>query len=470
MTKRERKTQCPCFLSIKGVVSLERERRLLVLWGALLVSLWTASHFVSWPAGMVLSGLNRSVVMLDSGFLLVSATVLVVVNAVRAFFLYTGWFLLGQSLASYSGWWDRLVPLICIPSCYGAAWFLNLPSVPHFGAPAAMALISVMAILFLSRGVARPGNRAVVLGVLVLSLQWLDVIPSLTPYGFGGGELSLAIKEVAVLMERDKVLDVVGSVSFLFGFAMAMVVIELFVGYEKRLFQLRLLRERERELARLRQEQTRNRAYREMQFLVHDLKRPLTTVMGLADVMVHSPSDRESVRHAMTIQRAAERMDQMVSEIGDPLAVQSVSVAGVLDYALSQIRPLPWSRWVSQVSREEWDGVVLRVNLIRFSRALVNILENAHRATEGLDAPEISVEVVEKSGTVLFRVMDNGLGFSFSPRPGRSSWGSTGLGLAFVREVVEACGGDLSIENSPEGGAMVTVSVPKEPEKEGGAR
>ncbi|NCC95811.1 MAG: HAMP domain-containing histidine kinase, partial [Synergistales bacterium] len=235
--------------------------------------------------------------------------------------------------------------------------------------------------------------------------------------------------------------------------------IELFVGYEKRLAQLRVIRDRERELSKLRQDQVQSRVFREMQYLVHDLKRPLTTITGLADVLVHSSSDPSVISHGNTIQRAAGRMDQMVSEIGDPMAVQTISPAKAVDYCMSQIRPLEWSEKVRVQVPQVADSWRIKVNLIRISRALVNLLENSHRATEGVEAPSIVLELDREDRGVIFRVFDNGTGFSKRGSL-RSQWGSTGLGLAFVREAVESYGGSLSIENRVDGGALVKIFIP----------
>ncbi|MFR5881070.1 MAG: hypothetical protein ACLUEQ_09825 [Cloacibacillus evryensis] len=90
-------------------------------------------------------------------------------------------------------------------------------------------------------------------------------------------------------MEKDYLLDVVCGLAFAFSALVAVLMTKLFVSYEKQLRQLQLLRQRERELSLMRTEQARLRLYQEMQYLVHDLKRPLTTVFGLADLLSISP-------------------------------------------------------------------------------------------------------------------------------------------------------------------------------------
>ena len=39
--------------------------------------------------------------------------------------------------------------------------------------------------------------------------------------------------------------------------------------------------------------------------------------------------------------------------------------------------------------------------------------------------------------------------------------GGTGLGLALVREIAEAHGGRVAIANRPDGGVIVTVTIPQ---------
>jgi signal transduction histidine kinase len=41
--------------------------------------------------------------------------------------------------------------------------------------------------------------------------------------------------------------------------------------------------------------------------------------------------------------------------------------------------------------------------------------------------------------------------------------GGTGLGLAIVQRIVEAHGGTVTVENRPEGGALLTVRLPAAP-------
>ncbi|MBO0827618.1 MAG: sensor histidine kinase, partial [Streptosporangiales bacterium] len=99
-------------------------------------------------------------------------------------------------------------------------------------------------------------------------------------------------------------------------------------------------------------------------------------------------------------------------------------------------------------------------------RAVLALADNAvaHARTEvGLDADR-------DGGTVLVRVTDDGEGidperldeltrrFARGQQSGRGR--RFGLGLALVREVVHAHGGDLRVERRPGGGSTFTLVLP----------
>lgn len=440
--------------------------------GALLLLLWLLSQFFDQPVRHVLSFFELAAEKDDSGFLFAAAGILVLTNAVRALLLYEGWFLLADASASAfrRPFLKRLLPLLAVPLCYQLVVFLDFPSAPHFGIPAILSLVSVLLIQILTRDVSSLVNQVLPLGILLFSFQWLDVIPLLTPWGFGWGELSLTLKNLALLLEKENVLNGMAFVSFLGVFAGALVTTELLASYEKQLAQLRRIRNQERELSRLREAELQARATEEMQRLVHDLKRPLTTITGLADVLAAFLPPGKERQHVEEILRASTTMNQMISEILDPRAQRPIRMIGLLEYALSQIRPYPWSKVIA-LDTESAGKAWISANMVRLSRALVNLLDNAHRATENHAAPRVFLgsSLDPERGRVQIFVEDNGLGMDIPPRPRRSGWGSTGLGLSFVEEVVREHGGTLEYGRSAAlGGASVTVDLPLLPFGESG--
>lgn len=436
------------------------ERSTQLGWGLLLLFLWILSQFYEKPIYHVFRFLELSVRFDDSGFLLAATSVLVLVNSARALLLYEGWFLLGNGIAEASGQRlvGRVIPVVGIPLCYQAVAIFDFPSIPHFGMPAVLGLASVLIVQYLTRSVTRWINRAIALVPLLVSFQWLDVIPALTRYGFGWGELSMTIKGVAELPGKGLVLDLVGTVFFLFLFLGALLTIELLVSYERQLEQLRRFRKQEREISTLREQQLESRAVREIQSLVHDLKRPLTTVIGLSDVIAEQ-GDATCGQHASVILRASRSMDQMISEILDAGSMRPATLGTIVDYALSQVSPMDWSRSIDVRMNQGSDNATLMVNVVRLSRALANLFDNAARASSDSVDRKILLTASLHGDNVELSVEDNGTGFKKRPKAHRSGWGSTGLGLVFVKEVVRDHGGSLSFRESPLGGASVMISL-----------
>jgi signal transduction histidine kinase len=98
-------------------------------------------------------------------------------------------------------------------------------------------------------------------------------------------------------------------------------------------------------------------------------------------------------------------------------------------------------------------------------QVLINLLKNAHES--GSRPEEVAVSVLKTAhGETALRVVDRGRGMDeaemkrallpfYSSKPA-----GTGVGLALCKEIVEAHGGRLRLQNRPGGGVMVTCWLP----------
>ena len=113
---------------------------------------------------------------------------------------------------------------------------------------------------------------------------------------------------------------------------------------------------------------------------------------------------------------------------------------------------------------------LLNCNQIRLARAITNVLENAFHAVDPQSGRiELTVDQAE-SGRVRIRVRDNGVGMDQGElarlwEPGFSRSNSTGLGMSFIRQVVEQHQGTIGVES--EKGRSTTVTIELEEYRDG---
>lgn len=431
--------------------------------GICFLILWVL--FQNVPTTKVFYFMNRASEYGDSGYLLAAAVVLVMVNATRAISLYLGWFLIGEGTSEYfqeRSFYSWLIPLIAIPMSYFLLSYIGGGIGPHFGIPAFLSVTSVLILHYMTREVSGWFNKAVALALFIFSFQWFDIMPFLTLYGAGWGELSLSLKGLAILMEREMVLNISGFTLFCSLFLGGVITSELLVAYSFQLKQMVLLRENEKNLALLREENIRSRGAVELQQLVHDLKRPLTTITGLTDVLLSLNEPKHMVKHTSVIAKAAGNMNDMVSEILHAHARRKISISELVNYTLNQISHFDWKENV-MISADQ--GVLkteISINLVRLSRALVNLLDNANRAVSTMKDPKIEMDICVESRYISIIVADNGSGFGSEGYSEKGSgWNSTGIGLGFVKTVMEDHSGEMSISDTVDGGARVIMRFPR---------
>ena len=110
-------------------------------------------------------------------------------------------------------------------------------------------------------------------------------------------------------------------------------------------------------------------------------------------------------------------------------------------------------------------GLSSRGDAAQLSQALLNLLKNAHESVAGKPA-EVTLQVSAQASWIRIEIRDNGSGMNEAvlhnallPFYSTKRNGS-GLGLALVREIIEAHGGRIALANRAEGGVCVTLMLP----------
>jgi signal transduction histidine kinase len=202
----------------------------------------------------------------------------------------------------------------------------------------------------------------------------------------------------------------------------------------------------------------------------HDLKTPLTSTIGFAELLAELPAvaaDETAAAYVARCMSSGRRMLVMIDEmlayarIGGTLNRREVDLGEVMAAVLSDLGPAAGTVEVS------WAGGPVRADPAQLRALLQNLVGNA-AAYRRLDVSStVSVTVQQVDGATELTVADNGTTIppelrseAVTPlRRLRRDLPGSGLGLAICTRIAEAHGGSLRLAETPGGGTTVVVSL-----------
>ena len=218
--------------------------------------------------------------------------------------------------------------------------------------------------------------------------------------------------------------------------------------------------------------------------LVHDLRSPMSAVMGALDVMdevfpFDELEDDISSQAIRVARRGAQRVLGMVESLLEIARMQS----GQMDLNLTamRLRPMIVQLLIDFTTTANEFGVILRNDVPvdlpavradqgKITRVLTNLMDNALKFTPAGGQILVTAEMTEHN-QVKIQMIDSGPGvpeeyrdriferFTQVPgHPGRRR--GSGLGLTFCRLAVEAHGGRIWVEPRTSGGSVFVFTLP----------
>ena len=215
---------------------------------------------------------------------------------------------------------------------------------------------------------------------------------------------------------------------------------------------------------------------RYVQNLAHEMKSPLTAVIGAAEILEDELPAADRRKFADSIGEQARRLqaiiDRMlmlarVEQLQAPEAGATVDLAKMLKTTIELRHQFLDARHLD-CQLEAPVTVDVRGDAFLLQQAVLNLLDNAIEFSPDGGRIEITLEIADEHAEI--RIRDHGSGapdyalpqlferFYSLPRPATGKK-STGLGLALVREVARLHGGEAGFANHPEGGGVAWIRV-----------
>ena len=216
-------------------------------------------------------------------------------------------------------------------------------------------------------------------------------------------------------------------------------------------------------------------------YLSHEFRTPLTLILGPLQGLLegrYGVPSAELREQGTLMQRNAHRLLRLVNQILDLARLQTGAMT--LDRRPADLVPFVRGVVAGFASLAERRGIALGFSATtpmapvlldgeQFERVLLNLVGNALKFTPAAGRVDVTVAVSGETARVV--VADTGIGipadelshvFERFYRAGTAATRraeGTGLGLAFVREVVQLHGGDVAVESEPGRGSTFTVTL-----------
>ena len=217
----------------------------------------------------------------------------------------------------------------------------------------------------------------------------------------------------------------------------------------------------------------------------HEIRTPMNAIIGLDNIALNDPETPEKTREYLEkIGSSAQHLLNLINDILDMSRIESGRMAiKNEEFSFQELLDVVNTMFSGQCAdkgldyqcriRGEVDSYYVG-DKMKLRQVLINILGNAVKFTPKGGKVELTVERTaqfENQSTLCFTIADTGIGISkeFLPKlfdtftqedsSTTSKYGSSGLGMAITKSMVEMMNGNISVESEKGKGTAFTVNV-----------
>ena len=211
--------------------------------------------------------------------------------------------------------------------------------------------------------------------------------------------------------------------------------------------------------------------------LAHDLKSPLSIILGYTDALIgNNTDDNEKLHRYLTVIREnTEKSAALVQKMQYTSDLEKSNIQlNLVPINLPEFLRQKVQDYELQAHQKEVELILkmqgniqspIQIDVDRLTRIFDNIISNSLQYTPS--GGNISITVKDEKNCISYEICDSGRGFSSKDlkkaldkfyrgdEARQTKGGQSGLGLYIVKQLVEQLGGSVKIENSKSGGACV---------------
>ncbi len=211
--------------------------------------------------------------------------------------------------------------------------------------------------------------------------------------------------------------------------------------------------------------------------VAHDFRTPLSRLRITAEQALAKGGDADEMREALADSvEESEQLGRLLTTLMDVaeaesgamrLELEEISLPDLVESVVELYELVAEEKNIG-VSLDLPEECRLKVDRTRLGQAVANLLDNAIKYSS--EGGKVEVSLKADTDRVTIAVQDEGIGIAendlphvwerlYRAEPSRTTPG-TGLGLSFVRAIIEAHGGEVSVKSAPGKGAAFEVTLP----------
>lgn len=221
-----------------------------------------------------------------------------------------------------------------------------------------------------------------------------------------------------------------------------------------------------------------NNYQNELKNTIHDLKIPITSIMGFVELLKKGTYDKKSQNEFLDIiysesQRLLDLIEELLksSDKNQFHGINKCNVNIQINKYVKALSPLASKKNVEVIFNVNSNDIYVSIPENKISRIITNILENAIKYNK--EQGKVYINVIQKNDKVNIKIKDTGMGIAeneldkifaknYRSTSARNlSIPGSGLGLSIAKNFAEEYGGSIDVKSKIGEGTEFTVCFPE---------
>lgn len=233
------------------------------------------------------------------------------------------------------------------------------------------------------------------------------------------------------------------------------------------------------ELAAYEEERTRLERMREewISNISHDMKTPLASIRGYAELMQDSTTLEEQQQYAKVIEKQSLHMKDLLDDLNLtmrlrhqqlPLQLENINIVSFTREVVIDVLNAPQYEHIAISFTSDSDSIYSQIDKHFMHRALLNFIYNAILHND--ENVTITVHTQANDSHVTIAISDDGKGINetdlahiferYYRGTNTEKVAGTGLGTAIAKDIISAHGGDIAIQSKIDEGTTIYITLP----------